>query len=83
MANSGTTGDTLSYTTAATGGVLTAPTGSIIASTGALTNVGTVGNNSHTPKTGSSGTVTWTLIDDPTYAIGGYSCVVLFQWTSV
>jgi len=81
VANSGTTGDTLSYTSTMTG-VGTAATGTINAAS-TLTNVGTVGNSAHTPKAGSSGTVSWSLVDDPAYAPGSYSCVVLFQWTSV
>jgi len=77
VANSGTTGDTLTYTNTMTGPG-TAATGTQTASTASGTSVGGVGNNAHTPKAGSSGTVSWTLVDDPVYTPGPYSAVVTF-----
>jgi len=77
VANSGTTGDTLRYTC-----TVSAPanscSGSQISSTTAATPVGTFGANVNSAKAGNSGSVAWTLIDDPAYAVGSYTAVVTY-----
>jgi len=50
------------------------------ASTSTPTSVGTFGAAAHSAKAGSTGSVSWSLLDDPTYAIGNnYKAVV--TWT--
>jgi len=77
VAASGVTGDTLSYTCA-----VTAPanscSGSQIASTTAATPVGTFGANVRSAKAGNTGSVSWTLVNDPAYAVGTYTAVVTY-----
>lgn len=77
VANSGTTGDTLSYTC-----TVSAPanscSGSQISSTTAATPVSTFGANARSAKAGNSGSVSWTLINDPAYAVGTYTAVVTY-----
>lgn len=77
VANSGTTGDTLSYScTVASPG--TACGTSQTASTTSSTSIGTFGANAHSAKAGSSASVAWTLINDPAYETGTYTATVTF-----
>jgi len=70
-----TAGDTLAYTcTVAAPG--TACVGSVTSSTAAATSVATFGANAHSAKVGNSGSVDWTLTDDPLYETGSYSATV-------
>jgi hypothetical protein len=75
VANSGATGDTLSYvSTVSTPGTPVNGT----ASTSAETNVATFGADAHSAKTGNSSSVAWTLINDPQYQTGSYQATVRF-----
>ena len=72
-----TAGDTLAYTcTISTPG--TACTGSQTASTSATTPVATFGAAANSTKAGNSGSVAWSLTDDPVYATGTYTATVTF-----
>lgn len=72
-----TTGDALAYTcTVAAPG--TACTGSQTASTSASTPVSTFGAGANSAKAGNTGSVAWSLTDDPSYATGSYSATVTF-----
>jgi len=73
-----TAGDALAYTcTLASPG--TACSGSQTASTTASTSVGTFGANAKSANAGSSGSVAWTLTDDPQYSTGTYAATVTFS----
>jgi hypothetical protein len=72
-----TSGDALSYTcTVAAPG--TACTGTITSSTSAATSVATFGANAHSANAGNTGSVAWSLTDDPTYQTGAYSATVTY-----
>ena len=77
VANSGTTGDTLSYT-CAVADPANSCSGTQIASTAASTPVGSFGANVRSAKTGNTGSVSWTLVNDPAYAVGTYTAVVTY-----
>lgn len=49
------------------------------ASTSAGTNVASFGAGAHSTKSGNSGSVDWTLTNDPVYSTGAYSATV--TWT--
>jgi len=77
VANSGTTGDTLTYTaTCSLPG--TAPTGAQTASTTASTSVATFGASAASAKTGNAASVAWDLVNDPAYAVATYTATVTF-----
>ena len=71
-----TAGDLLTYAcTASTG---TACSGSQTASTAASTPVVVFGADAHSPGAGASGTVSWSLTNDPTYKSGSYNATATF-----
>jgi hypothetical protein len=70
-------GDALTYTcTVSSPG--TACTGPLTSSTSASTNVATFGADAHSVKAGNTGSVAWTLTNDPVYQTGTYSATVTF-----
>ena len=70
-------GDALTYTcTVSSPG--TACTGSPTASTSAQTSVATFGAGANSTRAGNSGSVQWSLTDDPAYTTGSYSATVTF-----
>lgn len=72
-----TTGDALSYTcTVSAPG--TACTGSQTASTSAQTSVAGFGTDAKSALAGNSGSLSWTLTNDPAYSSGAYSATVTF-----
>lgn len=72
-----TTGDALTYScTVST--PATACTGPITASKAAATNVASFGAAASSTKAGNSGSVAWSLTDDPLYATGTYTATVTF-----
>jgi hypothetical protein len=72
-----TAGDALTYTcTVSAPG--TACTGSLTSSTSAATSVATFGANAHSASAGNTGSVAWSLTDDPTYTTGAYSATVTY-----
>jgi hypothetical protein len=72
-----TTGDAMTYTcTVSAPG--TGCTGSVTSSTAAATSVATFGTNAHSASAGNTGSVAWSLTDDPTYQTGSYSATVTF-----
>jgi hypothetical protein len=82
VANPPTSGDTLSFTSALTGvgsGVGTATP----VTTTTDTTMATFGTNARSTKAGDSGTVSWTLTNDPLYETGSYSAVVTFTIAAV
>ncbi len=70
-----TAGDALAYS-CTLGGVGTACAGSITSRTASATNVASFATNAHSSMAGDSGSVAWTLTDDPTYQTGGFSATV-------
>jgi hypothetical protein len=80
VAASGTTGDTLTYSSSATTPA-TAVTTAQTASTSGTTPVASFGAGAHSLKGGTGGNaVNWTLVNDPAYAVGnGYTATV--TWT--
>jgi hypothetical protein len=77
VASPPTAGDTLTYAcTVALPG--TACTGPITALTTATTNVATFGADARSAKAGNSGSVVWTLTNDPQYKTGAYSATATF-----
>jgi streptogramin lyase len=79
-----TTGDLLTYMCTATGtSSPTACTGPITASTTATTAVLSVVTDAHSALAGDSGSVSWTLVNDPMYKTGLYTAVVTFTVTAV
>jgi len=75
VANPPTAGDALTYTnTVSSPG--TAATGSQTASTSAFTNIGSFGADAHSSV--GTGSVAWSLTDDPAYATGTYTATVTF-----
>ncbi len=75
-----TVGDALTYTCAASGtSTPTACTGPLTASTSSTTSVLTVGATKYSAASpGDSGTVNWTLTNDPKYKVGTYNSTVTF-----
>ena len=72
-----TAGDTLAYTcTLSAPG--TACSGSQTSSTTAATSVSTFGAGAKSAIAGNTGSVAWTLTDDPQYATGTYAATVTF-----
>jgi uncharacterized cupredoxin-like copper-binding protein len=78
VANSGTTGDTLTYSCTATASSATACTGTQTSSTGTATSVATFAASAHSVKAGDSGSVAWDLVNDPAYAVGSYNATATF-----
>lgn len=77
VASPPTAGDTLSYTcTVSAPG--TACSGSQTSSTSVAKNVATFGANASSTTSGNSGSVSWTLTNDPKYATGSYSATITF-----
>jgi hypothetical protein len=77
VANPPTAGDTLSYScTVSSPG--TPCSGTQVASTSSSTPVATFGANARSDRAGNSGSVAWTLTNDPAYETGSYSAVVTF-----
>ena len=77
VASPPTAGDLLQYTcTVASPG--TACSGAQTASTGSDTSVGTFGADSRSAAAGNSGSVAWTLTNDPVYKTGTYTATVTF-----
>lgn len=75
VASPPTAGDTLAYTcTVSSPG--TGCSGSQTSSTTASTPVVTFGANARSAKAGNSGSVSWTLTNDPRYQTGSYSATV-------
>ena len=78
VASPPTAGDTLAYTcTVSAPG--TACSGSQTSSTSSATSVATFGANARSAKAGNSGSVSWTLSNDPRYQTGSYSATVTFS----
>ncbi len=72
-----TAGDALTYTcTVSAPG--SACSGSQTSSTTAETNVATFGADAHSAKAGNTGSVAWTLTNDPVYKTGSYNATVTF-----
>jgi len=75
VASPPTAGDTLAYTcTVSSPG--TGCSGSQTSSTTTSTPVATFGANARSAKAGNSGSVSWTLTNDPRYQTGSYSATV-------
>jgi hypothetical protein len=75
------TGDTMTYACTATASSAAACTGPINASTSSATNVATFATDAHSAAgAGSSdtGSVTWTLPNDPLYKTGTYTAIATF-----
>jgi hypothetical protein len=72
-----TSGDALTYTCTITDPG-TPCSGSQIASHTAATSVATFGAAASSTKAGNSGSVAWSLTDDPVYATGTYTATVTF-----
>jgi hypothetical protein len=70
-----TAGDALSYT-CTLGGVGTACTGSQTASTSASTSVATFAAATKSTSAGDTGSVAWSLTNDPKYSTGTYTATV-------
>jgi hypothetical protein len=70
-------GDALTYTCTVSSPA-SACTGSQTASTTTATSVATFGANACSTKAGNSGSVSWSLTDDPQYATGTYTATVTF-----
>jgi hypothetical protein len=77
VASPPTAGDALSYTCAVTG-VGTACSSATTASTTAATNVVTFAASARSSSAGDSGTVSWSLTNDPRYSVGTYTATVTF-----
>jgi hypothetical protein len=72
-------GDSLTYNCTASGtSAPTACSGPVTALTTAATNVLTVGADKHSTLAGDSGTVNWTLTNDPNYKVASYTSTVTF-----
>jgi hypothetical protein len=77
VANPPTAGDALTYScTVSTPG--TPCSGTQTASTTSSTPVASFGANARSDRAGNSGSVAWTLTNDPLYETGSYSAVVTF-----
>jgi hypothetical protein len=74
-------GDALTYScTVASPG--TACTGPVTALTTGTTNVATFGADARSAKAGNSGSVAWTLTNDPVYQTGSYTATATFTISS-
>ena len=71
------TGDALTYSCTVSSPASSC-TGSPTASTTTGTSVATFGSDARSTKAGNSGSVAWSLTDDPVYATGTYTAVVTF-----
>lgn len=77
VASPPTAADKLNYTcTVSTPG--TACSGTLASSTTAQTSVSTFGADAHSVAAGNSGSVAWSLTNDPAYKAGSYTAVVTF-----
>jgi hypothetical protein len=72
-----TAGDLLAYTCSAAG-VGTACSSAVNASTASSTNVVTFGADAKSAISGDTGSVVWSLTNDPAYATGSYNATVTF-----
>jgi len=72
-----TAGDALTYTCSVTSPG-TACSGSQTASTSSATSVATFGAGASSTAAGNTGSVSWTLTNDPVYKTGSYSATVTF-----
>ena len=77
VAHPPTAGDVLTYTCAITG-VGTACSSAMTASTTSSTNVVTFGAATRSSAAGDTGSVSWSLTNDPKYATGTYTATVTF-----
>ena len=77
-----TAGDALVYTCTVSSPA-TQCTGSQTASTTASSPVATFGADAHSAPAGNSGSVAWTLTNDPTYKTGSYSATATFTITAL
>ena len=77
-----TAGDTLKYT-CSVAAPATQCTGSVTASTAAATSVATFGTDAHSALAGTSGSVGWTLTNDPKYKTGTFSATGTFTITAL
>ena len=75
MASPPSPGDALTYT-CSVNSPGTGCTGSVTALTSAATSVANFGSNAKSSKAGNSGSVSWTLSNDPLYSTGTYSATV-------
>lgn len=57
----------------------TACTGPVTAATSSDTTVAGFGTNARSARAGNSGSVAWTLVNDPQYETGNYTAVVTFS----
>jgi hypothetical protein len=74
-----TAGDTLTYTCTGSGGSGPTPCASAqTASTTTSTSILTMGVDKHSTSPGDSGSVVWTLVNDPKYKTGSYTSTVTF-----
>jgi hypothetical protein len=71
-------GDALQYV-ATLAGPATAASGTLTASTTATTGVGTFSANARSAKAGNSGSLVWSLTNDPRYETGEYTATVTFS----
>jgi hypothetical protein len=83
VANPPTSGDTLTYTCTAASPAIGSATACASAQTAttvqaSATNVVTFGTNTQSAKAGNSGSVSWTLVNDPNYKAGTYNAVATF-----
>ena len=77
VAASGATGDTLSYTCSVSSPANSC-SGTPVASTSAATPVAAFGAGVSSSKAGNTGSVAWTLVNDPAYAVGTYTATVTY-----
>ncbi len=70
-------GDALTYTCTASAPA-TPCSGTVTAKTTKATSVATFGADAHSSTTGNSGSVVWTLTNDPVYQTGSYTAIVTF-----
>ena len=74
-----TTGDALTYTCSATSPSLGTPCSTAqTASTTAATTIVTFGTAANSANAGNTGSVAWSLTDDPVYPAGSYTAVATF-----
>lgn len=79
-----TAGDALTYTCSASGtSSPTACASAMTASTTATTSVLTVGADAHSAFAGDTGSLAWTLTNDPKYKVGSYTATVTFTVTAL
>jgi hypothetical protein len=73
-----TNGDALTYTCSATAASGSACGSAQTASTSTPTPVVSFGANAHSTKAGDAGSVSWSLTNDPAYAVGDFTATVTF-----